>query len=142
MALVGIISKKATLHVPHTFLEHFFAVVLHDYNFQKLLRACLHGGGRPQTGEVTCGRSPQLSCKRDQIEMRDYMDRRVTSPNWGAPPPCKQALSYPFLGGNVVHVLVHLFFTATHFHLALMAASIFHVVTAVRKFSCCSSNKK
>ena len=26
-----------------------------------------------------CG-SPHISCKRDQIEMRDYMDRRVTSP--------------------------------------------------------------
>ncbi|CAH3172957.1 unnamed protein product [Porites lobata] len=24
--------------------------------------------------------------------MRDYMDRRVTSPTWGPPPPCKQAL--------------------------------------------------
>ena len=26
-----------------------------------------------------CG-SPHISCKRDQIKMRDYMDRRVTSP--------------------------------------------------------------
>ena len=34
------------------------------------------------------------------------------------------------------------FFTAAYFHLALMAANISHVVTAVRKFSCCSSNKK
>ena len=67
MALVGLISKKATLHVKHTFFEHFFAVVLHDYNFQKRLKACLHGGGGPQIGEITCGRSPQLSCKRDQI---------------------------------------------------------------------------
>ena len=25
--------------------------------------------------------------------MRDYVDRRVTSPTWGSPPPCKQALS-------------------------------------------------
>ena len=40
------------------------------------LRACLHGVGVPQVGEVTCGRSPHLSCKRDQIKMRDYMDRR------------------------------------------------------------------
>ena len=48
---------------------------------------------------------PHLSCKRDQIKMRDYMDRRVTpskwvtSPTWGPLPPCKQALkvieSYP-----------------------------------------------
>ena len=44
--------------------------------------------------------SPHLSCKRDQIKMRDYMDRRValpkqvTSPTWGPPPPCKQALNW------------------------------------------------
>ena len=37
-------------------------------------RACLLGGGGPQIGEVTWGGSPQLSCKRDQIKMRDYMD--------------------------------------------------------------------
>ena len=28
---IGLISKKATLHVQHTFFVHFFAVVLHDY---------------------------------------------------------------------------------------------------------------
>ena len=43
-------------------------------------------------------RVTHLSCQRDQIKMRDYMDRRVTppkrvtSPTWGPPPPCKQAL--------------------------------------------------
>ena len=63
------------------------------------LRACLHGGGGPQIGEVTCGGSPHLSCKRDQIKMKDYMDsqvtsrKRVTSPTWGPPAPCKQALN-------------------------------------------------
>ena len=63
------------------------------------LRACSHGGGGPQIGEVTCGGSPHLSCKRDQIKMRDYMDRRVTPPKrvtsltWGPPPPYKQALN-------------------------------------------------
>ena len=56
-------------------------------------RAFLHGGGRPRVGEVTCGGQPHLSCKRDQIKMGDCMDRRVTSPTWGPPPPCKQALS-------------------------------------------------
>ena len=61
------------------------------------LRARLRGGGGPQMGEVTDGRSLHLSCKRDQIKMRDYMDRqftppvRVTSPTWGLSPPCKQA---------------------------------------------------
>ena len=39
------------------------------------------------------------SGRRDQIKMRDYMDRRVsppkrvTSPTCGPPPPCKQALT-------------------------------------------------
>ena len=62
------------------------------------LRACLHGGGGPQIGEVTCDGSPHLSCKPDQIKMRHYMDRRVTppkrvtSPTWGPRPPCKRAL--------------------------------------------------
>ena len=37
--------------------------------------ACLHGGGGPQKGEVTGGGLPQLSSKRDQIKMRDYVDR-------------------------------------------------------------------
>ena len=43
---------------------------------------------------------PHLSCKRDQIKMRDYMDRWVTIPTWGPLPPCKQALKVspaPFL---------------------------------------------
>ena len=45
------------------------------------------------------GGSPHLSCKRDQIKMRGYLDRwvtppkRVTSPTFGPPPPCKQALN-------------------------------------------------
>ena len=47
--------------------------------------------------------SPHLSCKRDQVKTGDYMDRRVTptkqvsSPTWGPPPPCKQALSFAIL---------------------------------------------
>ena len=61
-------------------------------------RACLHEGGGPQVGEVTCGGLPHLTCKRDQIKMRDCMDRRVTPPKRvtsltrGPPPPCKEAL--------------------------------------------------
>ena len=52
----------------------------------------------PLVGEITCGGSPHLSCKRDQIKMKDYMGRwvtppkTVTSPTRGPPPPCKQAL--------------------------------------------------
>ena len=30
----GLISKKTTLHLQHTFLVHFFAIVLHDYNLK------------------------------------------------------------------------------------------------------------
>ena len=65
-------------------------------DLQKLL--LLHGRGGPLSGEVTCSGSSNLSCTRDQIKLRDYMGRRVTplnrvtSPTWGAPPPCKQAL--------------------------------------------------
>ena len=68
------------------------------FRFRKLLRACLHEGGGPQIGEVKFGGSPHLSCKHNQIKIRDYMDGRVispkwvTSPTWGLPPPCKQAL--------------------------------------------------
>ena len=29
---IGLISKKTTLHVQHTFFVHFFAVALHDHN--------------------------------------------------------------------------------------------------------------
>ena len=34
---------------------------------------------------VTLGGLPHLSCKCDQIKMRDYMERRVTSPTKGCP---------------------------------------------------------
>ena len=54
----------------------------------EILRACLHGGGGPQVGEVTGGRSPHLSCKRDQIKMSDYMDKRVTPPKRVTSPTC------------------------------------------------------
>ena len=69
-----------------------------------ILRACLHGGARSQVGGIirlsikSLIKSPHLSWKRDQIQMSDCMDRRVaplkrvTSPTWGPPPPCKQAL--------------------------------------------------
>ena len=30
--IIYLISKKTNLHVQHTFLVHFFAAVLHDYN--------------------------------------------------------------------------------------------------------------
>ena len=49
------------------------------WNMQEIvdLRACLQEGRGPQVGEVTCGKSPHPTCKRDHIKMRDYMDGRV-----------------------------------------------------------------
>ena len=44
---IGLISKKATLHVKHAFLVHFFAVVLHDCQMkrpQKLPSYTFYGG--------------------------------------------------------------------------------------------------
>ena len=86
------ISKKALLHVQHTFFVHFFAFVSHDYNVKL--------------------------------------------------PDRSKLFSYTFCGGNVARFLVHLFFTTTHFHLALVAASISYFATAATKFSGCSSNEK
>ena len=66
-----------------------------------LIRACLHGDWEPQVGEVKYGGSPHLSCKHDQIKMRDYMDKRVTPPKratsctWGPPPPTGPKSSLP-----------------------------------------------
>ena len=80
---------------------------MYKYIVHVLLRVCLHEGGGPQVGEVKCGGSPHLSCTSDQIKMRDYMDRRVTppkqvtSPTWGPPPPCKQALKLII---NLAHI--------------------------------------
>ena len=37
-------------------------------------------GSQIHVGDVTGGGTPHLSCKYDQIKMRDYMDRRVPSP--------------------------------------------------------------
>ena len=82
------------------YLSIYFKILLGIFRF---LRACLHEGGGPQVGEVTCGKLPHLTCKLDKIKMRDYMDcqvtppKRVTSPTWGPPPPCKQALIH-YLG--------------------------------------------
>ena len=80
------------------FLITNMAAVTSSANQYEQEEACLQEGGGPQVGEVRCGGSPHLTCKRDHIKMRDYMDRwvttlnRVTSPTWSPPPPYKQAL--------------------------------------------------
>ena len=43
----------------------------------------------PADQATLLGGSPHLSHKRDQDKIRNFMDRRVTSPAWGPPPPCK-----------------------------------------------------
>ena len=71
----AILWKCLSTFVPHcSFHQSFRGTPMANSK----LGACLHGSGGPQVGEVTCGRSPQLSCKRDQIKMRDHMDRGVT----------------------------------------------------------------
>ena len=85
---------KATFSTTdHQLSSHFVNVT------NNIIRACLHRGRGPQIGEVTCDGSPHLSCKHDQIKMRDYIDRlavtspkRVTSLTRGPPPQYKQAL--------------------------------------------------
>ena len=80
-----------------------------DATFASLAPVYVEVGG-PQIGEVTCNGSPHLSCKRDQIKMRD-VDRQVTppkratSPTEGAPHKCKQALIYiPFFCMRMWHL--------------------------------------
>ena len=44
-----------------------FLIGLFVYFSCLLLRVFLHGGGGPEIGAATCGASPHLSCKCDQI---------------------------------------------------------------------------
>ena len=68
------------------------------YNGWRLLRACLHGGGRPQVGEVTrLGGVTRLSIQSLilrwlRLHVRWGNPPHVTSRTWGPPPSCKQAL--------------------------------------------------
>ena len=57
---------------------YFASIISIRFSLFDEVRACLHGGGGPQIGERGCGGPLHLSCKRDQIKMSDYVDRRVT----------------------------------------------------------------
>ena len=69
------LSKKNNFaraaHFFYPFLCRCFSGLQRETSRNVLVRACLHEGGGPQIGEVTCGGSPHLSCKGDQIKMRD-----------------------------------------------------------------------
>ena len=64
----------------------------------RTVRACLHEGGGPQVGEVTrLGRGNPLVHIISHFNLICLHDRwgdlpHFTSPIWGPPPPCKQAL--------------------------------------------------
>ena len=97
-------------------------------------------GNAAERGKTTIGliaKKKQL-CTCSTLFLYISLPLFCTTTTWNF----QKLLSYTFYGGNVVRVLVHFFFTAAHFHLALVAASISHFVTAATKFSCCSSNKK
>ena len=79
------------------------SIVLWKYNkptFLCALRACLHGGGGPQVGEVTClDGVTRLSIKSlilmwSRLHVRWGDPPHVTSRTWGPPPSCKQALKF------------------------------------------------
>ena len=87
-------------------ITHIIMVILFYEESDKLLRliklslrACLHGGGGPQEGEVTrLGGVTRLSIYSLILIWSRLHDRwgdlpHVTSPTWGPPPPCKQALN-------------------------------------------------
>ena len=77
----------------------------------------MEGGGAPQIGEVTCRTSPHLSRKRDQIKMRDYVDRRVTHqsglPHLPGVPHLhvNRPLDFSFFVLNILAARLDLFFT-------------------------------
>ena len=88
------------VHVPGPSIFHLNMINYWTvYQYRHNLKACLHGRRGPQIDEVSCGGAPHLSCKRDLMKMRYYMDWRVTHlsglPHIPGvpPPPRKQALS-------------------------------------------------
>ena len=84
--LMGLEFELGFVSISHFPIPHF--------------RACLHGGGGPQVGEVTCGRSPHLSCKCDQIKKRNYMDRRGT--------PTSKIINRPLFSNILFHQIVNM----------------------------------
>ena len=76
--------------------------------------------------------SPHQSHNRDQIKMRDYMDRRVTSPTWGPLPPFKQTQTSCRAGvAQFSHLCLELFFVKIFFqYLVLRARDLASLMTS------------
>ena len=72
----------------------------------------------------------------------DTKQKKPTPLNCGPPLHVNRVLAKRFKEKMSYVFLLTLFFTLAHFHLVLVAARISHFVTAAKKFSCCSSNKK
>ena len=60
--------------------------------FLSRVRARLHAGGGPQVGEVTRLSTLSLILIWSRLHDRWGDPLHVTSPIWGPPPPCKQAI--------------------------------------------------
>ena len=87
------------------------------------------------TISTLAGHSPPPSCKRDQIKMREYMDwqvtppKPVTSPTWGPPPPCKQALR-----NRVCSITTHLFHSETKQYMMNWFYTVYAYLSTVWKY--------
>ena len=146
---MGLISKKATLHVQRTFLYIFLPLFCPTtiWNFQKLPSYTFYGGNvvrvltvldtvleirdwgqssKPLEKGGGWGRSPKNSKK-----IFSALRASVWSKIKGEPGPLRW----------IRHFLALFFFHCRSFS-PLVAESISHFLTAATKFSCCSSNKK
>ena len=112
---IGLISKKTTLHVQHTFLVHFFAV--------NLVPRALFPGFSPTPKPEKRPLGTRLLCRCFE------RPQRKTSKNF----PVTRFTEY------MSYLLLFTFFHSLIF--TLVTARISYFLTAAKKFSCCSSNK-
>ena len=98
----------------------------------------LSGEGNENGEKTTIGLISKKATTCNTIFLYISLPLFCTTTTWNF----QKLLSYTVFRGNVVRVLDHLFFTAAHFHHALVTSSISHVVNAATKFWRCSSNKK
>ena len=102
-----------------------------------LLRTCLHGGGEPQTGEVTYDAGLHMAGHPtyhvNVLNIRDYMNmrvtppKRVTSPTWGPLPLCKQVINYLFWSYAIICSLpcIKVFFSSIYQYVIVLLKNIY-----------------